>query len=113
MRNGSESWRRTLCAVRCKGYGGIVEANPCRAGRLIYLPLSVYRHWRREPEMQWTCPRCGADAVFDEENFRAFTARAGERRSWLRKLASLLVLRPGREIRHPDSSEKVPEVRTR
>ncbi len=75
MRYGPESIFRTRCAVRCQGYGGIIEKKPCRGGRPIYLPESVYRHWRREPEMPWTCPRCGANAVFDEENFQRFTKR--------------------------------------
>ena len=59
-----ESAEPTPYAVRCH------QCEP-NGDHLVYLTYEGYDRQMDRPEALWTCPRCGRDAQWDDDNYEA------------------------------------------
>lgn len=66
-----ESLTPTPWGVHCQGVDPEVGAGPCNDGKIIYLIEAAYLEQLRMPDVLWRCPRCGASAWWDDDNWES------------------------------------------
>lgn len=67
----AESPTPTPWGVHCHGIDPEVGAGPCNDGNIIYLIEAAYVEQLSNAYAFWHCPRCGANASWDDANYEA------------------------------------------